>query len=1115
MLKRGSYVRCPADIESTEDPRSFACGQVVGHDPYAMTVAVMFHDPFKLRAFYADLPEGIIVYPEASVQRCRLFTGSKVVWNDKCCTVLSCKRIEEDLLHYYLQDDNLNIALVCECDIVASLTNGEVSPTAQLKDFEFQNPCWYFGRSVVSRCMNTLDNSVQGFKELAGSKILLLPHQVNTIMRCLQDEPFRYMLADEVGMGKTVEAASIIKIYLSTHANSDVLIVIPDMLEEQWKTELLVKFDIQIGKNENGNIVQLSTFSSKDKRRWDIKWDLVIVDEVHKSLKDRSLYDRLQTISRASKNLLLLSATPVQQRRDEYLDLLRLLHPEKYCSIDTDRFSELISRQSNVIQRASLVLDNLDDFEETIAQARKQKIDPHKSEDCEDLFEEVHEGLSKIAKTLGDEKLFSLIKSIDFTSKSLSVKEIKVVLSYICSNYQLESNIIRNRRKILEGDDDRLLPTRLLKPLPYPLDPDLNAQEASCYKKLCAWIEGAGAQEDFESTVKPLVGSFFSSSWAFASQVQKLLDRGVSFDADLIKGARRWVKWEEKVIENLPTIMLDPSAFEDKAATRIFTVVDFIDQYVIRQKVVLFTNFPETFTAYKKALELAFGRIAVGFFGASIPKDEAERDAYRFQNDKSCRILLCDQTGGEGRNFQCADYVVHIDLPWDANAIEQRIGRLDRLERDPSRPDVNSVVPYAEDSFEEALFRFWNEGLRIFTESLSGMEIIMGDVNDGITAAISKDFRTGLFEMIPEIIKKADEMREAVRKEQNFDAAGLTYRPLYTELRRLIDYHTDHEDELFAAAMTSWASLAGFKGSKHDDGTIVYSGSSFSPASAVASRLIPPKWSDYMSSARTSMESVAQRLGEGVGDGTQSIRGTFIRKVAIGGDYLHFFAPGDGVFDCIVENAMQSCKGRACAFAARSRFEWKGLIFTWSFQLDSNYLLDNDISPYALGTYRISVPAEQVVIPYSLENPDDLSDGRILGAINEHIAKGFQSKKYIHLGKRSYQASHLKEVPDGSSNIDWFKSEYPPQVWEEIVDSAEGETKRRAEKWFSKSLSRSLDAIQKEMERVLSAKIASDKFYEQGDEGADLEKKQCIIYEAISRSNPSLDSACFVWLFRD
>lgn len=76
--------------------------------------------------------------------------------------------------------------------------------------------------------------------------------------------------------------------------------------------------------------------------------------------------------------------------------------------------------------------------------------------------------------------------------------------------------------------------------------------------------------------------------------------------------------------------------------------------------------------------------------------------------------MLCDNTGGEGRNFQCADYIIHIDLPWDASLLEQRIGRLDRLERDPERSVVTSIVPFAGDTFEEALFDFFSNGLRIF-----------------------------------------------------------------------------------------------------------------------------------------------------------------------------------------------------------------------------------------------------------------------------------------------------------------------------------------------------------------------------------------------------------------
>ena len=88
--------------------------------------------------------------------------------------------------------------------------------------------------------MNILDNSIFGFKELAGCKIYLKAFQVNTIMRCLQTEKCRYMLADEVGLGKTIEACSILKIFLSNKAGKNILIVVPSALAAQWKTELFV-----------------------------------------------------------------------------------------------------------------------------------------------------------------------------------------------------------------------------------------------------------------------------------------------------------------------------------------------------------------------------------------------------------------------------------------------------------------------------------------------------------------------------------------------------------------------------------------------------------------------------------------------------------------------------------------------------------------------------------------------------------------------------------------------------------------------------------------------------------------------------------------------------------
>ena len=193
----------------------------------------------------------------------------------------------------------------------------------------------------MSRSMNILDNSIYGFKELAGSKIYLLPHQVNTIMRCLQETPCRYMLADEVGMGKTVEAISVLKIYMQNRANLKTLIIVPDTLKAQWEAELLLKFGISTGRGHDNNCVDIKSISEVVSQDVNTDWDFVVVDEVHRYLANTTQYERLHAISLRSKNILLLSATPVQQRKEEYLGLLRLLQPVKYDALNIERFEIL------------------------------------------------------------------------------------------------------------------------------------------------------------------------------------------------------------------------------------------------------------------------------------------------------------------------------------------------------------------------------------------------------------------------------------------------------------------------------------------------------------------------------------------------------------------------------------------------------------------------------------------------------------------------------------------------------------------------------------------------------------------------------------------------------
>ena len=243
MLSTGMYVRCPADKENMAEPRVFICGQITKVDEFKKTVVVKIHNPFDYLLFFEDLPKGIIEVPQGSVDRCNFFIESTVVYNHERCKILSSQKAKDGFYYYYVQNQsNKRVVKVCEKEVIASFNNGHIDPCTQLGRYEFQNPCWYLGRAVVSKSMNILENSIYGFKELAGSKIYLMPHQVNSIMRCLQESPCRYMLADEVGMGKTVEAISVYKIFSLNKSNAKALVVVPTALKEQWKSELLLIF---------------------------------------------------------------------------------------------------------------------------------------------------------------------------------------------------------------------------------------------------------------------------------------------------------------------------------------------------------------------------------------------------------------------------------------------------------------------------------------------------------------------------------------------------------------------------------------------------------------------------------------------------------------------------------------------------------------------------------------------------------------------------------------------------------------------------------------------------------------------------------------------------------
>lgn len=256
--------------------------------------------------------------------------------------------------------------------------------------------------------------------------------------------------------------------------------------------------------------------------------------------------------------------------------------------------------------------------------------------------------------------------------------------------------------------------------------------------------------------------------------------------------------------------------------------------------------------------------------------------------------------------------------------------------------------------------------MNIFTQSLSGLEIIMNEINESIIHAVTSDFRYGISNAINEIIESSQRMEKEVREEQHFDSAAFIYATLNQELKRLLHYYTSNENELFANTMMGWANLAGLKGQFNKNGVVRFNENSFSIKSAENSMLIPPNWMEYVNRtsnafSRRVRELYEERTGNKISTGSREIVGTFNRELSIENDYLHFFAPGDEVFDCIVDNAMNSYKGTCTAFALEADFDWRGIVYTWNLYPNEQLLLENGIPLTAIRQYKGYVSADQVM----------------------------------------------------------------------------------------------------------------------------------------------------------
>jgi superfamily II DNA or RNA helicase len=477
---------------------------------------------------------------------------------------------------------------------------------------------------------------LQGFDEL-----LCLPtlrgvetywYQLETVRKVLKQFRGRVLLADEVGLGKTIEAGMVLKEYLLRGMAERVLVLTPATLVGQWREEMAAKFEIEFATSYDSQLrgdpemfwsqprVISSIAMARRTEHQEIlarqNYDIVIVDEAH-HLKNRATANWKMVNALNKRFLLLLSATPVQNSLVELYNLLTLLKPGIFKTEKEFRGSYMTGGKPRT---------------------------PANKDRMRDLMRDV---------------------------------------------------MIRNTRSLV----DVKLPPRHATTL--RVDP--SGEERACYLELTGLV--AEAHHKATTQQRMALRYMLSSAGSTASTAAGSIARHI----ESRNANREWRKLQERYAA------IAPSSKEE-------ALIELL-RHNPNEKKMVFVHHRETL---RRLAELVKREgVACEQFEGGMTGPEKDAAVRRFQDEVP--LLICTESGGEGRNLQFCNTLINFDLPWNPMTIEQRIGRIHRIGQ---TRDVFIFNLAARGTLEEQVLRILDEKINMFELVVGEIGEILGEMED-------------------------------------------------------------------------------------------------------------------------------------------------------------------------------------------------------------------------------------------------------------------------------------------------------------------------------------------------------------------------------------------------
>ena len=612
-----------------------------------------------------------------------------------------------------------------------------------------------FGRIKDLRCNLTfiqlsgkLANVVYG---MDATNTEYLPYQYKPVLTFLESPSSGILIADEVGLGKTIEAGLI---WTELRARFDarrLLVVCPAMLRDKWDFELRSKFGIdpvQLNATELANELRRNKNDTQDNKGFicsiqgirpprgvrtakhsngrvklatvleqltesEPAIDLLIVDEAHYMRNPETRSSALgQMLREVSENVVLLSATPVNNREEDLYQLLRLVDPDSFYT--RDLFPQVLSANEPLLRARNCVLDPRSNAEEIVKEFRTALSHPllKGNRQLQGLARERfdHDFLREPANRVGIANRIDRINLLRHAINRTRKQEVE------------EWKVVREPRAHF-----------------VPLDP--GGPEADFYEKVTRSIR--------RYAVAHGIGDGF-----LLSTPQRQMS------SCMYAAAKSWL--DKSTLKDIPSLVYEDSGADETNPNKVGPLIDHIAREVLpgfnferlkdedskfaaferllreflkdnpNEKVIVFSYFKATLHYLARRFSELNVTVQVLHGGVAENKQHAIN---RFRDGDS-RILLTSEVSSEGVDLQFCSVIFNYDLPWNPMKIEQRIGRVDRIGQKADKVLIWNLG-YA-GTIDERIYNRLLVKLRIFERALGGMEVVLGEKISELTSDLMR-----------------------------------------------------------------------------------------------------------------------------------------------------------------------------------------------------------------------------------------------------------------------------------------------------------------------------------------------------------------------------------------